>query len=89
MFTRERLDVIEYVAMIGSTAIRFVFRAPPLPYLSNIFTLPFTGTVWLAVLISILGCALFLYIAARWEASISTVSVLGCWQPLTKHYILL
>lgn len=73
LFTKERMGVIEYIGTIGSTAIQFVFREPPLALLSNIFTLPFTGAVWLAIFICILACALFLYIASKWEASMSTV----------------
>ncbi|XP_026326080.1 probable glutamate receptor [Hyposmocoma kahamanoa] len=69
LFIAERLDVVDYIAPAGSTALRFVFREPPLAYITNIFTLPFSGTVWLAIFICILACALFLYIASKWEAS--------------------
>ncbi|XP_052755887.1 glutamate receptor 1-like [Galleria mellonella] len=71
-FTEERLEIIDYVAMVGTTGIRFVFREPPLANTANIFTLPFTRDVWLAILICILGCALFLYITSKWEATMST-----------------
>lgn len=74
IFVRERMEAMEYLAMIGSTAVRFVFREPPLAYVSNIFTLPFTSAVWLAIFICVLGCALFLYITSKWEASLGTVS---------------
>lgn len=74
IFAKERMEVIEYIGTIGSTAVRFVFREPPLAYLTNIFTLPFTKAVWLAILICVLGCAVFLYIASKWEASMSMVS---------------
>ncbi|XP_059057935.1 uncharacterized protein LOC131851450 [Achroia grisella] len=70
-FTKERLKIIDYIAMIGSTAIRFVFREPPLAYTSNIFTLPFTRDVWLCALVCILGCSLFLYITSKWEATMT------------------
>ncbi|KAG6457190.1 hypothetical protein O3G_MSEX010159 [Manduca sexta] len=69
IFTQERMDVVDYIAMVGSTAVRFVFREPPLAYISNIFTLPFTGTVWMAILICVLGCSVFLYITSKWEAT--------------------
>nr|WCF43331.1 ionotropic receptor IR75p [Spodoptera frugiperda] len=69
IFTQERMDVVDYIAMVGTTAVRFVFREPPLSYISNIFTLPFSGTVWLAIFICVLGCSIFLYIASKWEAS--------------------
>nr|ULA45343.1 chemosensory ionotropic receptor IR75p.1 [Agrotis segetum] len=69
IFTQERMMVVDYIAMVGSTAVRFVFREPPLSYISNIFTLPFSGAVWLAIFICVLGCSIFLYIASKWEAT--------------------
>ncbi|XP_026739978.1 glutamate receptor 1-like [Trichoplusia ni] len=69
IFTQERMMAVDYIAMVGSTAVRFVFREPPLSYISNIFTLPFSGAVWLAIFICILGCSIFLYIASKWEAT--------------------
>lgn len=42
----ERLSQIEYISVIIPTRATFVFRAPPLSYVSNIFYLPFTSTVW-------------------------------------------
>nr|AXF48850.1 ionotropic receptor IR19 [Lobesia botrana] len=69
IFTQERMRNIDYIAMIGSTAVRFVFREPPLAYVSNIYALPFTGAVWLASFICVLACALFMYITSKWEAT--------------------
>ncbi|CAH2042052.1 unnamed protein product, partial [Iphiclides podalirius] len=71
IFTQERMECIDYIAMVGSTAVRFVFREPPLALLSNIFTLPFTGGVWLAIIVCVLACAIFLYIASKWEATVA------------------
>nr|WPO56529.1 ionotropic receptor [Leucinodes orbonalis] len=71
IFTQERLELIDYIAMVGSTAVRFVFREPPLSYVSNIFAMPFTGAVWMAIVVCILGCSLFLYITSKWEATMS------------------
>ncbi|CAG4986817.1 unnamed protein product [Colias eurytheme] len=70
IFTQERMKVIDYIAMVGSTAVRFVFREPPLALLQNIFTLPFTGAVWIAIFVCVLSCALFLYITSKWEATV-------------------
>ncbi|XP_012551951.2 ionotropic receptor 75a [Bombyx mori] len=69
IFTQERMDRVDYIAMVGSTAVRFVFREPPLAYISNIFALPFNTNVWLAILICVLGCSGFLYVTSKWEAS--------------------
>ncbi|XP_028169063.1 ionotropic receptor 75a-like [Ostrinia furnacalis] len=71
IFTQERMEVVDYIAMVGSTAVRFVFREPPLSYISNIFTLPFTAAVWWAIVVCVLGCSVFLYITSKWEASMS------------------
>ncbi|XP_047517174.1 glutamate receptor-like [Pieris napi] len=71
IFTQERMKVVDYIAMVGSTAVRFVFREPPLSLLQNIFTLPFTGAVWMAIVVCVLSCALFLYIASKWEATVA------------------
>uniref|UniRef100_A0A6P7G9H1 Ionotropic receptor 75a-like n=1 Tax=Diabrotica virgifera virgifera TaxID=50390 RepID=A0A6P7G9H1_DIAVI len=45
-FTLDRLDVIEYVAPSAPTFMKFIFKAPPLSYVSNVFTLPFDTYVW-------------------------------------------
>ncbi|CAH0401150.1 unnamed protein product [Chilo suppressalis] len=71
IFTQERMEIIDYIAMVGSTAVKFVFREPPLSYISNIFTQPFSRAVWLAIIVCVLGCSVFLYITSKWEASIS------------------
>ncbi|CAB3229110.1 unnamed protein product [Arctia plantaginis] len=70
IFTQERMKVVDYIAMVGSTAVRFVFREPPLSLVSNIFALPFSESVWLAILVCVLGCSLFLFITSKWEASV-------------------
>ncbi|CAH2089188.1 unnamed protein product [Euphydryas editha] len=69
IFTQERMKAIDYIAMVGSTAVRFVFREPPLALLENIFALPFTTAVWIAISICVVGCAVFLYITSKWEAT--------------------
>ncbi|CAK1584216.1 unnamed protein product [Parnassius mnemosyne] len=81
IFTKERMERIDYIAMVGSTAVRFVFREPPLALLSNIFTLPFTGAVWLAIFICVLACAIFLFITSKWEATMSMhpIQLNGTW----------
>ncbi|CAG9564244.1 unnamed protein product [Danaus chrysippus] len=81
IFTQERMKAIDYIAMVGSTAVRFVFREPPLALLENIFTLPFTSAVWIAIVICVLGCALFLYITSKWEATVGMhpLQLSGSW----------
>lgn len=52
--TPERVPQMEFISMVVGTAASFVFRAPPLSYVSNIYVLPFAGIVW--------GCAILLVI---------------------------
>lgn len=44
--TVDRVGIIEFVSIIADTKARFVFRAPPLSYVSNIYYLPFGSVVW-------------------------------------------
>lgn len=49
--TPERVAHIEFLSVIIPTRAFFVFRAPPLSYVSNIYYLPFTGIVWLCTIV--------------------------------------
>lgn len=42
-----RVGLFDYVSMINPTDTQFIFRAPPLSYVANIYYLPFEGMVWL------------------------------------------
>lgn len=44
--TPDRLPFIEYLSVTSTTNAKFVFRSPPLTYVSNIFYLPFSAIVW-------------------------------------------
>ncbi|XP_068620142.1 ionotropic receptor 75a-like [Battus philenor] len=63
----ERLDVIQYTDTTAPFKVGFIFRQPPLSYVENIFTLPFTNDVWLAIG----GCVIFstfiLYLASKMD----------------------
>lgn len=65
--TLDRLDVADFIAATSHTDIKFIFKAPPLSYVTNVFTLPFDNYVWYssyAVLVLILGV---LYLVVWWE----------------------
>lgn len=65
--TLDRLDVVDFIASTSSTNIKFIFKAPPLSYVTNIFTLPFDKQVWYCsyvILILIFG---ILYLIVWWE----------------------
>lgn len=64
--THSRIALFEYSSMINPTLVRFVFRSPPLTYVTNIYALPFASTVWLAaVAIVAISCAV-IYASYRW-----------------------
>lgn len=47
--------------------MKFIFRAPPLSYVTNVFILPFDTMVWYACLILVLLTPVALYIISIWE----------------------
>lgn len=63
----ERVVLYEYIAMLTPTRIQFIFRAPPLSYVSNIYALPFNGAVWLASAVLIAVSCVCIYIAMYWQ----------------------
>lgn len=58
-----RLQQMEFVSMIVDTRAEFVFRAPPLSYVANIYYYPFVTAVWIASTILLLTCAIVVYFA--------------------------
>lgn len=59
--TKERLHYLDFVGTITATKMVFIFRAPPLSSVANLYTLPFSKGVWISfgVLLSILIVAVF------------------------------
>lgn len=57
--TPERVPTMEFISMVCDTKGAFIFRAPPLSYVSNIYYLPFAGIVWgCSVLLVIIGATI-------------------------------
>ncbi|GLH02292.1 Ionotropic receptor 75a [Gryllus bimaculatus] len=69
-FTTDRIPVIDYIAMTTPTGSAFIFREPPLSYVSNLFTLPFEGDVWAASTALLALTAGLLLAAAAWEDAV-------------------
>lgn len=65
--TVDRIDIIDYIVATTRTNMKFIFRAPPLSYVSNVFVLPFHKTVWYACLVLILVTFLGLFLISKWE----------------------
>ncbi|XP_026320831.1 glutamate receptor-like [Hyposmocoma kahamanoa] len=71
---QERLPVAVYTDVLAPFHVRFVFRQPPLSYVSNIFSLPFSTGVWVAIAICTALSAASLYLASRWEVTLGKSS---------------
>nr|CAD7409507.1 unnamed protein product [Timema cristinae] len=67
LYTSERAKVIHYLLMTTPTKLGFVFRQPPLSTVRNVFTMPFSGTVWISSAALLAVCGLLLYAALQWE----------------------
>lgn len=67
--TPDRVDFIEYISMTTPTRGFFVFRAPPLSYVSNIYYLPFDGIVWICILCLVALSALVIYVTFQLSAT--------------------
>lgn len=63
--TEERVEYVEYLSMIIPTGPGFIFRAPPLSYVSNIYYLPFAGIVWICTIALVVLCTLLIYLTFR------------------------
>lgn len=57
----ERIPQMDFISMIVDTQAKFVFRAPPLSYVSNIYYYPFVGIVWIASTILLLLGSIIIY----------------------------
>ncbi|XP_033608442.1 ionotropic receptor 75a [Cryptotermes secundus] len=66
----ERLSMVTYIAGTTRSRAEFLFRRPPLSFVDNIFTLPFSRSVWLASagLIAVMG--ILLHEALNQEGSV-------------------
>lgn len=61
----ERISQLEYISMTTSTRAAFVFRAPPLSYVANIYYLPFTAAVWICLIILMVVSMIVIYITYK------------------------
>nr|WPO56515.1 ionotropic receptor [Leucinodes orbonalis] len=69
---KERLNVVTYTDMVAPFRVRFVFRQPPLSYVSNIYSLPFSSSVWVAIVVCAAVSTVTICVASKWEASLGT-----------------
>lgn len=60
--TPDRLPYIEYLSCPLEVKLAFVFRDPPLTYVSNIYYLPFTGVVWICAISLVILSTIIIYV---------------------------
>lgn len=68
-FTKDRVDIIDYISMTTPTRSKFVFREPKLSYVTNVYMLPFDTKVWVATFSLLIIIIIFIYIISKWEWS--------------------
>ncbi|CAH0401149.1 unnamed protein product [Chilo suppressalis] len=68
----DRLDVVAYTDMVAPLRTRFIFRQPPLTSVSNIFSLPFSTSVWVALVACVAASTLTLYLTSKWEVTLES-----------------
>lgn len=66
-FVMDRLDIVDFIAATTPTYMKFVFRAPPLSYVTNVFTLPFETHVWYCSLALVILTFIVLIVIVKWE----------------------
>lgn len=60
-FQTNRIPLIDYLSMVTPTRSAFLFRAPPLSTVSNIYLLPFTNLVWLTTGFIVVLAVIFIF----------------------------
>ncbi|XP_050500153.1 glutamate receptor 1-like [Diabrotica virgifera virgifera] len=65
----DRIDVVDYIIYCCHSCLRFIYKAPPLSYVSNLFKLPFTSDVWYSCIGLIVIISITAYIIATWEVT--------------------
>ncbi|XP_033608435.1 uncharacterized protein LOC111867100 [Cryptotermes secundus] len=65
--TKERLPFVRYIASTSVTKNAFIFRQPPLSFIMNIFTLPFSRSVWMASVAFVVVAGSALYLTVQYE----------------------
>ncbi|XP_052755908.1 uncharacterized protein LOC113521876 isoform X2 [Galleria mellonella] len=63
----DRFEVILYTDTLARYRVAFILRQPPLSYVSNIFSLPFSTSVWIAIALCSCLSMFALYFTSKWE----------------------
>ncbi|XP_049825058.1 glutamate receptor 1-like [Aethina tumida] len=65
--TIDRLKIVDFTVSTTKTYLRFIYRDPPLTYVTNIFTLPFDTYVWYACFVVFGVVMVATYVIVYWE----------------------
>nr|QGW50296.1 ionotropic receptor 75p [Chouioia cunea] len=63
----DRWNDVHFIPLSTPTRQAFIFRQPPLSFVSNLFTLPFRPSVWIAIGILLMIIFAMLLLATKWE----------------------
>lgn len=66
-FILERMDAVDYISTTTPSFVRFIFRAPPLSYVKNVFVLPFDVNVWYCCFGLVALIFIVIYVIVKWE----------------------
>lgn len=73
MMSPDRANIAQFLIPTTRAYGALVFRAPPLTYMHNLFTLPFSMSIWISSAIVIVFMTFLLYGAVLWEWFVSKV----------------
>lgn len=65
--TVERIPLIDYLTVILKTKAVFMFRQPPLSYVSNIYYLPFRSSAWFGIFLLVVVCTILVHLTYRYS----------------------
>uniref|UniRef100_A0A6P7G0D5 Glutamate receptor 4-like isoform X2 n=1 Tax=Diabrotica virgifera virgifera TaxID=50390 RepID=A0A6P7G0D5_DIAVI len=63
----DKIETIDFLVPCCPFSLKFILRAPPLTYVSNLFILPFDQYVWLSCVILLIIMCNMAYLIALWE----------------------
>ncbi|CRL01901.1 CLUMA_CG015435, isoform A, partial [Clunio marinus] len=69
LIVADRIPYVDYTPLNTPTWEKFIFRAPQLSSVSNIYTLPFRSNVWFSCLILVLISTILLYLTSHTDKS--------------------
>lgn len=78
----DRVAKFDFISMVTPTLVSFIFRPPPLSHVTNIYYLPFKGTVWVCSGLLVLIACVAIYQSVRQQRDddktrISDIALLG------------